>query len=244
MQNQSKGYRKFKSRLQYFRNDVEVADMLCTYQEQMAEKSALFKNLDKDAYPLLCDRKQTPTAHMHLVTHLRSTLNVAFIKELYEEVTEYFRYLLFQATNCGVAPEKLIGANDIKMSGMELLSLSTQSDVRQAVVNKIFWKLEGEKSTLSLLQKMNNRLGLNVDAELMEKAIPFLKCRHIFVHEDGVPNSEFRKNYPQIKRTPKGRIKADLAFVRDAYEAVDTLLLAYDAEMTGHGYFPEDELKD
>lgn len=218
--------------------------MLCAYQEQMAGESALFKNVDKDMYPLLCDRKQTPTAHIHLVTHLRSTLNVAFIKELYEEVTEYFRYLLFQATSCGVEPEKLIGANDVKMSGMELLSLPTQSDVRQAVVNKIFWKLEGEKSTLSLLQKMNNRLGLNVDAALMEKAIPFLKCRHVFVHEDGVPNQEFRKNYPQIKRTPKGRIKADLSFVREAHAVIDALLLAYDAEMIAHGYFPEDELKD
>lgn len=237
----SKGYHRFKCRLEFFRRDVEMADMLCSYQEQKAPFSALFQKVDKELYPMLSGRKQSDAATIHLLTHLRATINVAFIKELYEEVTEYFRYILLQATLSGVEPEQIIGNSDIKMSAQELLSLPSDRDVKQAVVNKIFWKLEGEKSTLTILQKMNNRLGLGVDAQLMEAAIPYLKCRHIFVHSDGVPDAEFRKAYPNIKRGPNGRIKADLAFVRAAYNAVETLLLAYDAEMLSHGYFLDEE---
>lgn len=238
----SKGYIRFKSRLKNFREDVEIVALLGLRQEEFISKE-MFQKLDEALFPSLCARKITAANRSTLLVHLRNTINVAFIKEMYEEVTEYFRYALLQAFMKGVPPEQLIGKHDITMSATELMSLPHYSDVLQAVVHKIFSKMEGERSTLNLIQRMNLKLGLEIDKKLIADALPYLQCRHIFVHADGKPDKEFMDKYPHINIGLRGRIWTDMDFVNAATDAVFRLITAYDAAMIKKDYLPEDEMQ-
>ena len=93
-----------------------------------------------------------------------------------------------------------------------------------------------------MLQKTKNKLGLNIAQELIEKAIPYLTCRHVFVHSDGKPNDEFKDKYPIIRLDSKGRIALDMEFLNTAYNSVNDLLKAYDAEMIRNHYISKTEL--
>ena len=77
---------------------------------------------------------------------------------------------------------------------------------------------------------------------MIDESIPYLKCRHIFVHSDGKPNDEFKEKYPDIRLDSKGRIALDMEFLNAAYQSVNDLLKAYDAEMISNHYISQTEL--
>ena len=106
----------------------------------------------------------------------------------------------------------------------------------------MFQQLESERITIELLQKTKNKLGLNIEQELIDKAIPYLTCSHIFVHSDGKPNDEFKEKHTIIRLDSKGRIALDMEFLNAAYKSVNDLLKAYDAEMIRNHYISQTEL--
>lgn len=129
-----------------------------------------------------------------------------------------------------------------KMQANDVLRLATKEDVIKSVTDQVFQQLESEKSTIELLQKTKNKLGLNIAQELIDESIPYLKCRHIFVHSDGKPNDEFKEQYPDIRLDSKGRIALNMEFLNAAYKSVNDLLKAYDAEMISNHYISQTEL--
>lgn len=238
----SKGYQRFQTRLTAFRADVELADLLCTERNAGNDFLDVFSHIENSSHLGLSGRKYSSDRFRSgLLLHMRNTLNVAFVKEVYEEVTEYFRYILYQASVKGVDPEQVVDKLDITLTGAEVLSIRDSCDVVRVVTDRLFRKLEGLKSPISLLQRMSNRLNLNVSQSLMDAALPYLMSRHIFVHADGVPPEDFRVKYPFIKRDDNKRIKVDLAFVQKAYTAVDALIRAYDEAMIENDLLPEGE---
>lgn len=236
----SKAYQRFNTRMSSFRGDVEIADILCLHENNETLHRELFSTFDKDVHLALAARKRATLKNKSAqLLHMRSTLYVAFVKEMYEEVTEYFREILYQASVKGIDPVQLVDKLDITLTGADVLAIREERDVRRVVTDRLFRKLEGQKSALGLLQGMSMRLKLDVSPALMDAAIPYLKARHILVHDDGKPDADFRCQYPYIKRDANKRIKVDLDFVQKAYTAVDALIRAYDEAMIEKGLLPE-----
>lgn len=52
----SKGYRRFKNRLEYFRTDSEMAEILVLNKELLKGEDFIFKKVEPDKYPLLANR--------------------------------------------------------------------------------------------------------------------------------------------------------------------------------------------
>ena len=100
---------------------------------------------------------------------------------MYEEVTEYIRYILLQGSINGVDPNRIVGEHNFKMQANDILSLATKEDVIRAVTNQVFQQLESERSTIELLQKTKNKLGLNIAQELIDKSIPYLTCIFLYI---------------------------------------------------------------
>ena len=238
----SKGYQKFETRLVYFREDMELADVLFLNKEKLKSDDKLFLMVNAEKHPLLSNRESTKGSRKNVMIHLKKSIFVSFLKEMYEEVTEYIRYILLQGSINGVDPNRIVGEHNFKMQANDILRLATKEDVIKSVTDQVFQQLESERSTIELLQKTKNKLGLNIAQELIEKSIPYLKCRHIFVHSDGKPNDEFKENYPDIKLDSKGRIALDMEFLNAAYQSVNDLLKAYDAEMIRTHYISQTEL--
>lgn len=238
----SKGYKRFKNRLDYFRTDNEVAEIILLNKELLKGHDTIFNKVDNINHPLLSKRGNNANSRGLVVKHLRKTVYVAFIKDMYEEVTEYIRYILQEGAMNGADTHRLVGEHNINMKANDILSKSTKKEIIQSIMDQIFQQLENERSTITLISKIKNKLGLSVNQEIIDKALPFLEIRHIFVHSDGKPNGDFQIKYPDIKLDEHGRIQLNSSFAHEAYTAINNLLIAIDDEMIAKNYFSSTEL--
>lgn len=208
----SKGYKKFENRMNYFRTDVELVDVLSKNKEAIKGIGIIFKKVTEDHHPLLYARQATTGSRKIVMSHLKKTVYVSFFKDMYEEVTEYIRYILYQASLQGATANRIIGEHTFKMGANDILSLATKNEIIKAVIDQVFQQLESERSTIELFQKTKNKLGLNIQQNLIDDAVPYMTCRHIFVHSDGKPNDEFKQKYQDIHLDDKGRIALNMDF--------------------------------
>lgn len=238
----SKGYRRFKDRLEYFRMDNEVADIIVQNKELLKGVNTIFKRVKAEKHPLLYNRTNNTNSRRLVVNHLRRTIYVSFIKDMYEEVTEYIRYILQEGAMNGVDPNRLVGEHSVSMKANEILSMSTKREIVQSIMNQIFQQLENERSTIALISKMKNKLGLSIAQRLIDAALPFLEIRHIFVHSDGKPSHAFLEKYPTIRLDEHNRILLNSTFVEEAYNSINALLIAIDNDMISKNYISASEL--
>lgn len=232
----SKGYKKFENRMNYFRTDIELVDVLSKNKETIKGDGVIFKNVKENNHPLLFARQATKGSRNIVMSHLKKTVYVSFLKDMYEEVTEYIRYILYQASLQGATANRIIGEHTFKMGANEILSLATKNEIIKAVIDQVFQQLEAERSTIELFQKTKNKLGLNIQQNLIDDAVPYMTCRHIFVHSDGKPNDEFKQKYQDIHLDDKGRIALNVDFLNKAYVSINSLLKAFDEEMISKNY--------
>ena len=238
----SKGYRRFKSRLEYFRTDNEVAEIIVQNKELLKGSDVIFNKVTMEKHPLLYNRTNNANSRKLVVNHLRKTIYVSFIKDMYEEVTEYIRYILQEGAMNGVDPRRLVGEHNVNMKANEILSMSTKREIIQSIMDQIFQQLENERSTITLISKIKNKLGLTIEQQLVDDALPFLEIRHIFVQSDGKPNSAFLEKYPTIQLDEHHRILLNSTFAKKAYDAVNNLLIAIDNDMISKNYISASEL--
>ena len=85
-------------------------------------------------------------------------------------------------------------------------------------------------------------MGLSIEQQLIDNALPFLEIRHIFVHSDGKPNSVFLEKYPAIQLDEHNRILLNSAFAKEAYNSINNLLIAIDNDMISKNYISASEL--
>lgn len=232
----SKGYKKFENRMNYFRTDVELVDVLSKNKEAIKGNGTIFKKVIEDHHPLLFARQATKGSRGIVMSHLKNTVYVSFLKDMYEEVTEYMRYILYQASLQGVTANRIVGEHTFKMDANEILGLATKNEIIKAVVGQVFQQLEAERSTIELFRKTKNKLGLNIPQNMIDDAVPYMTCRHIFVHSDGKPNDDFIQKYPAIRLDEKGRIALNVEFLNKAYNSINALLKTFDDEMIAKNY--------
>lgn len=238
----SKGYRRFKNRLEYFRTDSEMAEILVLNKELLKGEDFIFKKVEPDKYPLLANRTNNANSRGLVVKHLRKTIYVAFIKDMYEEVTEYIRYILQEGVMNGADPNRLVGEHNVNMKANDILSKGTKREIVQSIMEQIFQQLENERSTINLITKIKNKLGLTIEQALIDAAIPYLETRHIFVHSDGKPCEEFKRKYPDIRLDEHNRIALNYSFANAAYNAINSLLQEIDNKMIEKNYISPTEL--
>ena len=170
----SKGYKKFENRMNYFRTDVELVDVLSKNKEAIKGIGIIFKKVTEDHHPLLYARQATTGSRKIVMSHLKKTVYVSFFKDMYEEVTEYIRYILYQASLQGATANRIIGEHTFKMGANDILSLATKNEIIKAVIDQVFQQLESERSTIELFQKTKNKLGLNIQQNLIDDAVPYM----------------------------------------------------------------------
>ena len=240
----SKGFLRFCNRLQYFIADNEMVDILLKNKEKLAGTVYLFKGITVKDHPKLSAYANTPHSRKLVIRHLRKTLLVSFIKEQYEEVTEYLRYVLEHAARNGAVIRRLVGEHKVSFDANFILSAPSHDFIRKAVTDFIFQQLENEKSTLKLIKKIDSKLGLGISSQTIDSALPYLLIRHIFVHSDGKPDKEFREKYPGFKLNEKGQIDLLKLSLVDVQEKVRILIESIDEKMLSRSFFPPKEIQN
>lgn len=173
---QSKGYQRFNNRLDYFLTDCETSEAFYINKEEIkGNGSYIFKGVSKPKFNKLANRSNTEGSRKIVVSHIRSTILISFIKELYEEVSEYLRYILSQGAINGVDSLRLVGDLKLSFKANEILEKNTYDEIIEMVISSIFQSLENERSTIGLLTKVNSKLDLGVNESLINEALPYLE---------------------------------------------------------------------
>lgn len=238
----SKGYKRFTDRLRYFRTDNETIDVIIASKELLKGENSIFVNVEGAKHPILSKRKSNSNSRTLVLNHLRKTVYVSFLKDLYEEVTEYLRYILKEAALNGAEIDRLVGEHNVNMKANDILSLSNKKEIVNVIMTQIFQTLENERSTITLITKIKNKLALDIDKDVISNALSYLETRHIFVHSDGKPNTEFLKKYPFILLDRSNRIQLNYSFIQGAYERVKSLVQSIEQLMVEKNYISASEI--
>ena len=132
----SKGCRRFKSRIDYFQEDMESIEFFLMNKEYCAGNEAIFRLTTLKGQPKLSKRQNSEQSRTLVLRHLQHTIFGTVIKEMYEEVMSYFDYILFCVASIGsITPERLIGNSTCNFSVNDILTKSTKEDIISMVTN-------------------------------------------------------------------------------------------------------------
>jgi len=229
----SKALYAFEQKLIYFYDDIEMMDVIRTSvlhsELSSAESKYVLDGVVKDKHAHLARRGNSEGSRQNTINHLRNSVYSSFIKDLYEEVTDYLKLILLQASKNSFDTGRIIGEHGFKVDAKNVLSLGGWPEVCRYITEAVFQALESERSTLSLLKKMCSKLGLNVEEKYFDAALPYLEVRHLLVHADGRLSDEYRAKYPHIKAN-NGVVVLDYGLIVTAYKSVLALVQAFDME--------------
>lgn len=229
---QTKALVRFLNRAARFDGDLELADVI----ERSAkaglltpeDDSTLFAHVDEAHHPRLYKQKASDHNRMLVTAHLRKTVRVSYVKDLYEDLAAYLTDIVMCAARKGFSPEQLIGEHRITLEANDILKAGSWESVLRLVAESLFRKLEGLRSTRKLIESLDKKLGLGLDTGLVSAALPYLELRHLLVHADGVADEAFCSRFPQLGAKPHEQIPMSHKLVASARTAVVGLVAHID----------------
>ena len=238
---------RFSNRAAHLDVDIELADIIKNSVDAgMLNPSGnhkIFEMAFPDKHPRLAVRARTATSRRLAVDHLKSTLFEAYLKNIYEDTSLYFLEILTAAARNGLDPNRLIGEHKVSFEANDVLRAGNWNNVVSMVAKSVFRKLENERSTKGLIEKMNTKLNLGIPQALIDSALPFLEIRHLLVHADGKADQAFCKAYPAFHAIPGRRIKLNYMLINDARYHINGLINSFDEKIVTNSVVGATELQ-
>lgn len=239
----SKAFHRFDSRMRAYDADLELADVMIRKFTSLANSDqSLCEALEGDprVHSHLHAHVNTRASRQNVAVHFKKTFHVAFVKDLYEDFSEYLSTSLSRAALAGVDAARFSGEAKLDLHAAEILRAGSWDAVIRLISDKIFRALENERSTITLITKISNRIGLQLEANILAEAMPYLDARHILIHRDGKPDDVYTNAYPDIA-VINGSIAVNYPFVKLAREKVMQLAEHIDTRLSDAGFIrPQD----
>jgi hypothetical protein len=220
----TKAYRRFVQRIESYNSDLELCDLMVRQFIAKADSDGTLaealgsNNLD---HLHLGRRRNNEQSRKLSGYHLKSTLAVAFIKEVFEDFSEFLSETLTKAAMKGIDPARFIGNVKLDLDAASILRAGNWDAVVKMISDALFRKLENERNTRDLIEKASVRINLQIDNAILSAAMPYLDARHIFVHRDGKADEKYRRDYPNIRlEKKKHKIRVTFPFVSAAKSTV------------------------
>lgn len=229
----TKALHRFIQRVEYYGADLELCDLLVRKFFAVGNSDASVAEAlgsTNERHPYLGRRVNARKSRVICGSHLKQTLHVAFIKDLFEDFSAYLAETMTKAALKGIDPARFIGDVRLDIHAAEILGAGNWEATVRLISDAIFRKLENERNTRDLIRKASVRLGLQIDQATLDGAMPYLDARHILVHRDGVTDPQYRNDYPLIPHNGD-KIGVDYAFVSEAKRTVTSLALDIDAKI-------------
>jgi hypothetical protein len=231
----TKAYHRFQQRCDYYETDLQLCELL------VGDFFSITNSTDSVAVALGSTKAQHPRLGQlnSLRTrqirggHLRQTLSASFVKDIYEDFVEFFGETMTRAAQKGIDPGRFAGEVKLDFQARDILAAGSWDNLVALISQRIFRTLENERKTALLISKVSTRLGLTVDAAVIDAAMPYLDARHMLVHQDGRADEEYRRKYPGIA-APYGKIRLDNTFIAATRSTIDGLARTIDAEIIAH----------
>jgi hypothetical protein len=203
----------------------------------------IFDYIDPQKHEKLTSRANSDHSRRLAANHLKTTMRAAFVKSLYETTTIYFQDILKAATKKGLNVDRLIGEHSINITSKDLVKIGSYDKIIEKISCGIFRQLENEKSTKTLIEKMDKKLGLNIGSGIINPALPYLEIRHLLVHGQGKADKEFCDNFPHIGAVEGKLINLEYALISDARKTIVNLVKEFDKKIVANGLVETTELQ-
>lgn len=235
----SKAFHAFEQKLSYFEDDLELVEILriSVLNGDLTDtgSSNVLRHVDDIKHSHIGRRSNSDGSRKLVINHLRTTIYSSYVKDVYEELTNYLRTILEQAAENGIDAGRVVGEHAFKVDAKIILQAGDWSNVTKLVADSIFQSLESEKSTLKLIKKISNKLALGVNETLIIDVLPYLEVRHFLVHTNGKASYDFKRSYPHIKLNPKGKVVLGVDFVNELKTKLLALLAEFDRKVVDNG---------
>lgn len=195
---ESKAHQIFRSRIEYINQHLEAVDAGLTALDNAASAAidqtmSIAQMMKKeDKYPSL----NKPVSRSNAIVSFSRATNVEHaIIFLFRSFDEYLRNIIRYVFECN--PYKVIGlaATGKSVTFPELVKLGNFDAISNKIVRDVYRDLENERSTLKLIKKITNRLGLEMPTEIRDRALSYLEMRHLIVHNDSKVDAAFASKY-------------------------------------------------
>ncbi|ASF46219.1 hypothetical protein [Methylovulum psychrotolerans] len=238
---------RFFARAAHLDVDIELADVIMISIKQgmlnTEDHEYIFDKVDIEKHPRLAERKISHTSRRHAAEHLKATLCEAFIKNIYEDTTQYFQEIIDAAAKNGLDPQRLIGEHQTNFKANEVLQAGGWDKVVSMVAESVFRKLLNERDTKKLLEKINIKLKLDVSSTTIDNALPYFEIRHLLVHNDGKADKKFCDAFPDFCTSIGKKIKLDAKLIQDARTAISALIEEFDQQIVSKSIVASNQLQ-
>lgn len=157
---------------------------------------------------------------------------------LYRYFGEYLRNILEEmyAKDPLAIVGKVTGSSS-SLQFHELVSLGSYDAIIKKMIDTTFRRLEDERSTTKLLEKVLNHTKITIDEKIKEEALRYLELRHLFIHNNGRCDAVYEKAHGKHLKVKDGDdLPTDFKTTSAAAQSVTKLLKSIDHELL-HGKF-------
>ena len=243
----TKAYVRFFSRAAHLDTDIELADVVkIAIAQGLLNQSGgthIFDPVNPSQHPRLGSRSNTANSRKLAINHLKATLCEAFIKNIYEDLLQYLQEVLTAAAKNGLAPNRLIGDHKVSFEANDVLLAGNWRNVVEMVSKSVFRKMENERSTKKLLEKMNSKLNLGVKKKTIDNTLPYLEIRHLLVHAEGKADNKFCNSFPQFNLSVGQKNKLDYNLLKKTRKTVCDLVTEFDKKIISKSIVATSEMQ-
>ena len=235
---------KFHDRAAHFDADIELVDVISTATKKgrLNDPDKIFEFVDERKHPRLSRRSASKGSRDLAIAHLRKTVYVSFIKEMYEDTMLYFSDLLRGAAKTGVSTDRFVGEHKLQFTANDILEARSYESLIDIVSASIFRSLENKRNTTKLIEAIDSKLNLNVNPGIREAALPYLEMRHLLVHADGVADADFCTRFPLMGAQEGKKLSMSHRVISQARTCVVDMIAEYDSRAIEAGVVPNDDI--
>jgi len=235
----TKARARFLNRAARFDADIELVDVIgaavVAGDLTPADGGTVLVHVVSERHPRLAKQKPSDESRRDVVGHLRKTVYASYIKDLYEDFSEYLTEMIC-VTRKGFTPGQMVGSHKITVDANDLLQCGSWDGVVALVGESLFERLGSLSNTKRIIKSMDDFLGLGLDPVVVSRAQPFVELRHLLVHSDGVASETFCEEFPSFGAYPNQPVKLTQQTVQDARAAITDLVEQVDAKSVAAGY--------
>jgi len=236
----SKALAIFTNRYQDDKRQLEVTEAALNHLQTTVKANLGQKKRITDILELSASTYKSlavPLEQHHNIVNRASKNNVEFVlRRIYTHFGEYCKNILRDMYEHN--PMLIVGKAPNSLKYHDIVKLGSYDAIANFMVDQVFKRLEGERSTLKTLHRLLDGTDVELETDMLDEAMGFFEIRHLLVHQSGIIDQSFFERYPEFLRVPTkigGKLPLTAGFAKRGMKSVKTLVSSIDSQLKENG---------
>jgi hypothetical protein len=234
--NETKSFQTFRSEIQYLKQHLQVIDASLSNSGRWLSRYKPKTDKITKALGILPGKhdilNHPVSDYLRIFNYTRSKNAEFSVIELYNAFSVYMKSILTEMYKHN--PLQIVGkaTGNPNFTFVDLVKFGNYQKIEEEMITKVFRKLEDERSTTKLLEKILNHTDINLPDALRTNALMYLEMRHLFVHNNGKADEHFAKEYgDNLSIRVNNKLPTNFDTVSSAIQTVYNLIEFIDREL-------------